>query len=64
VELDLGHVTGTTPVRKGMELDRARLQAYIAKVLGRFICTRSGCSRLDLNRILIPFAFTSDMDVK
>ncbi len=37
VELDLGHVTGTTPVRKGMELDRARLQAYLATVLGSSI---------------------------
>jgi hypothetical protein len=49
VELDLGHVTGTTPVRKGMELDRARLQAYLAKVLGRSTFTRNRCSQTVLD---------------
>jgi regulator of sirC expression with transglutaminase-like and TPR domain len=34
VELDLGQVAGTTMVRKGMELDLARLQDYLATVLG------------------------------
>ncbi len=41
MELNLGHVTGTTPVRKGMELDRTRLQAYLATVLGSSIFTCS-----------------------
>jgi hypothetical protein len=64
VELDLGHVTGTTPVRKGMELDRARLQAYLATVLGSSIFTLSGCSGSQSDTVLIQIGFTLDMDVK
>ncbi len=59
MELDLGHVTGTTPVRMGMELDRARIQAYLATVLGRSIFTRN-----DTDTVLIQIGFTLDMDVK
>ena len=35
VELDLGHVAGTTMVRRGMELDLTRLRSYLSTVLGK-----------------------------
>jgi hypothetical protein len=34
VELDLGHVAGTTRVRRGMDLNINRLKEYLSKVIG------------------------------